>query len=108
MGWTSSSEQGEGVKPEAVVWRGDASLPRCQQGVKILGVPVGQPELVQSVLRQNSEEQSTLFQRTPTVEDPQAAWWLLLMCAFTRANYWLRCVRPGVTEAFAHRHDASA
>ena len=55
-----------------------------------------------------SEEQSTLFQRTPAVEDPQAAWWLLLICAFTRANYRLRCVRPDVTEAFAHRHDASA
>ena len=32
---------------------------------------------------------------------------LLLMCASTRANYWLRCVRPDLAEAFAHRHDAS-
>ena len=29
------------VNPEAIVWRGDASLPRGQQGVNILGVPVG-------------------------------------------------------------------
>ena len=38
------------VKLEDMVWRGDASLPRCQQGVKILGVPVGQPEFVHSFL----------------------------------------------------------
>ena len=95
------------LKPEAVVWRGDTSLPRCQQGVKILGVPVGQPEFVVSFLERKSEEHSVLFQRIPAVEDPQAAWLLLLMCASTRANYWLRSVRPDLTEAFAHRHDVS-
>ena len=31
-------------------------------------------------------------QRIPMVEDPQAAWLLLLMCASTRANFWLRGV----------------
>ena len=30
-----------------------------------------------------------------------------LMCASTRANYWLRCVRPDLTKVFAHRHDSS-
>ena len=48
---------------------------------KILAVPVGQPEFVLSFLERKSEEQSTLFQRIPAVEDPQAAWLLLLMCA---------------------------
>ena len=95
------------MKPEAIVWRGDTSLPRCQQAVKILGVPVGQPEFVLSCLERKSEEHSTSFQRIPVVEDPQAAWLLLLMCVSTRANHWLRCVRPDLTKAFAHRHDAS-
>ena len=54
-----------------------------------------------------TEEHSVLFQRIPAVEDPQAAWLLLLMCASTRANYWLRSVRPDLTEAFARRHDDS-
>ena len=36
------------VKPDALVWRGGASLPLEQQGVKILGVPVGQPECVRA------------------------------------------------------------
>ena len=82
------------MRPDAVVWRGDASLPAGQQGLKILGVPVGQPEFVQSFLERKSEEHSTLCERIPAVADPQAAWLLLLMCASTRANYWLRCVRP--------------
>ena len=42
------------MKPEAVVWRGDTSLPRCQQGVTILGVPVGQPEFVVSFLERRT------------------------------------------------------
>ena len=84
-----------------------ASLPAGQQGLKILGVPVGQPEFVQSFLERKSEEHSTLFERIPIVADPQAAWLLLLMCASTRANYWLRCVRPDLSGALAHRHDAS-
>ena len=38
------------VNPEAIVWRGDTALPRGQQGVKVLGVPVGQPEFVHNFL----------------------------------------------------------
>ena len=30
------------VKPDAVVWRGDPGLPQSQQGLKVLGIPVGQ------------------------------------------------------------------
>ena len=30
------------VKPEAVVWRGDLELTLSQQGMRVLGVPVGQ------------------------------------------------------------------
>ena len=67
---------------------------------------MGSPSLCQASWNE-SRKHSTLFQHIPVVEDPQAAWLLLLMCAATRANYWLRCVRPDLTEAFAHRHDAS-
>ena len=62
------------LKLEAVVSRGDTSLPRYQQGL----IPVGQPEFVVSYLERKSEEHSVLFQRIPAVEDPQAAWLLLL------------------------------
>ena len=38
------------VKPEAVVWRGDLELPLSQQGMRVLGVPIGQPVFVRDYL----------------------------------------------------------
>ena len=38
------------VKPEAVVWRGDTQLPAAQQGVVILGVPIGSPRFCASTV----------------------------------------------------------
>ena len=49
------------VKPDAVVWRGDAQLPVQSQGVRV--------------------------PRIPAVEDLQSGWLLLLMCGATRANF---------------------
>ena len=94
------------TRPGAVVWRGDDGLPPSQQGIKILGIPVGQPEYVRQFLEEKSDEHRTLFQRITIVEDPQAGWLLLLMCASTRANYWLRGVQPEWTSTFADTHDA--
>ena len=31
------------VKPDAVVWKGDSSLPRECQGIRVLGAPIGTP-----------------------------------------------------------------
>ena len=41
------------------------------------------------------------------MNDPQSAWLLLLMCASTRANFWLRSVHHDLTEVFALQHDAN-
>ena len=79
------------VKPDAVVWRGDPLLPVHKQGLKILGIPIGQPAFVADFLERKSREQQALFQRIPWENDPQAAYLLLLMCASSRANFWLRC-----------------
>ena len=92
------------LKPEAVVWKGDPQLPEEQQGVRVLGVPVGRGELVRVFLEKKNKEHDTLFQRIPWLNDPQSAWLLLLMCASTRANFWLRSVHPDLTEAFALQH----
>ena len=94
------------TKPGTVVWKGDDRLPAAQQGLKILEIPVGQPEYVRKFLEEKAHEHHTLFQRIPVVEDPQAAWLLLLMCASTRANFWLRGVQPEWTAHFAETHDA--
>ena len=36
------------------------------------------------------------------MNDPEAAW-----CASTRGNFWLRAVRPELTEASVDRHDVN-
>ena len=46
--------------PTAIVWRGDHALPSSEQGVRILGTPMGHP-----------------VTRTAHVEDLQCAWLLL-------------------------------
>ena len=91
--------------PGAVVWRGAQELPATRQGLKVLGAPIGHPQYVQEFLRRKSEEQQVLFQRIPFVNDPQASWLLLWMCASTRANFWLRMVSPELTLPFAELHD---
>ena len=95
------------VRLDAIVWRGDLQLPRDQKGLKVLGVPIGQPENVREFLAAKTREQATLFQRIPCIQNIQAAFLLLLMCGSTRANFWLRAVQPELTEGFAHRHDTA-
>ena len=70
--------------------------------MKILGIPVGQPGFVQK----KSEEQKLLFDRIPVVPDLQSAWLILLMCASTRANFWLRGVQPELPESYAEARNA--
>ena len=82
------------VKPDAVVWKGDSSLPRECQGIRVLGAPIGTPEYVADQLAHKSREQ-------------EVCWLLLLMCASTRANFWLRMIRPDQTLQYAERHDAA-
>ena len=43
------------VRPDAVVWRGDHNLPLSEQGLKVLGVPIGHPEFVKEFLQGRSK-----------------------------------------------------
>ena len=49
------------VKPEAVVWRGDPELPLSQQGMRVLGVPIGQPEFVRDFLERKNQEHERFY-----------------------------------------------
>ena len=93
------------VEPDAVVWKSDLELPLSQDGLRVLGVPIGHPLYIVDQLASKSEEQEFLFQRIPAVEDLQAAWLLLLFCGATRANFWLRMIQPDLSLPFAERHD---
>ena len=89
--------------PDARVWKGFL-LPTSEQGVRILGTPVGHPDFVQAFLRKVLEEHDVLLSRIPMVEDLQSAWALLLHCAGGRANFMLRVVRPEAVQTFAEGH----
>ena len=55
------------MKPDVVVWRRDAFLLLEQQGVKILGVPVGQPGCGRHFLSLKSVEHETQVGNTQAV-----------------------------------------
>ena len=91
--------------PSAVVWRG-SDIPTVDQGIKVLGTPLGHPDYVTRHLQRVEQEQQTLLDRIPSVFDVQSAWLLLLHCASARANYQLRVVHPSAVEGFSRAHDA--
>ena len=93
------------LNPDAVVWRGDHRLPVVKQGVVVLGSPVGHDEFIKAKLMSKVTAHQTLLERIPLVRDVQSAWLVLLFCPATRANYWLRTVRPDLTLQFAMAHD---
>ena len=82
------------LNPRARVWRGDQCSPTRQQGLVVLGTPLGLADFVRSHLESVREEQDVLLDRIPVVPNLQAAWLLLSYCAATRANFVLRTVRP--------------
>ena len=94
------------VTPDAIVWRGDRSLPDEEQGIIILGTPAGKPEYILHKLTQKSGVHAQLLERIPAVEDVQAAWLLLLFCAAAKSNFLLRTVSPLLTHKYAASHDA--
>ena len=91
---------------EARVWTG-SHVPAVEQGILILGTPLGHDEYVRAQLELKSSEHDVLLSRIPSVADVQSAWALLLHCASARANYLLRVVRPDLVRQFAARHDES-
>ena len=93
--------------PGAVVWRGDEVLPTIDQGVVILGTPLGHFDFVQRHLQSKVESHRVLLERIPAVPDLQAAWLILLCCASARANFLLSALPPEATREFARQHDES-
>ena len=91
----------------AATWVGDQSLPPEQQGITVLGAPIGSAEHIQSHLQQTSAQHTPPLQHLPYLDDLQASWLLLLYTASTRSNYLLRMVPPHLTTQFAQQHDAS-
>ena len=92
--------------PTAQVWRG-SDLPTREQGIKVLGCPLGHADFVTAQLETIARKHPVFWQAIPNVRDVQSAWLLLLHCAAARANFYLRVVRPDLVVQFARTHDAS-
>ena len=97
-------KSGAGSEPQARVWRGPG-VPVEEQGIKILGTPIGHLEHVRRILVTLSDEHQTLLSQILLIGDVQAALLLLAHCAAGRATCSLRCVDPEAVEGFARRHD---
>ena len=63
------TQASQAQKPEAIVWRGNWSLPQVQQGLKVLGVPVGHPSFIAAQMTSKLKEQAVLFERIPFLAD---------------------------------------
>ena len=93
----------QAADPTVVVWRG-SEVPSVQQGIKILGAPLGHPDFVSAHLERTIAEHAVLLERIPS--DVQSAWLLLVHCAQARATNLLRALQPSLSEEFARSHDA--
>ena len=71
-GWEVLAANAMRSDPDAIVWRGDLSLP-VQQGVKVLGTPLGSPEYVQAMFESLSTSHQRLVDRVPHITDLQSA-----------------------------------
>ena len=80
-----------------------SDIPSDQQGIKVLGTPLGHVDFVAQHLRNVPEEQRCLWERIPMVEYVQSAWLLLFHCAAARAN--ARSVPCTAVEWYAGSHD---
>ena len=87
------------------VWAGNQARPVHQQGVKVLGTPVGTDAFVDALSDKRLAEERRFWDLLPTLPDLQAAWLLLLYCASPRCNYFARTLPPSKGRYYAEGHD---
>ena len=74
------------LKPEVVVWRGDPLLPATQQGVKVLGIPIGKHGVRAGVSGAQDEATASALP-THSLGQRHRNLRLLSMCGATRASF---------------------
>jgi len=71
-----------------------ASVPAAEDGVEVLGCPVGTPAFVEEWQRQWLRDRLEGLEEVCSLGDPQAALLILRECFVTRPVYWLRLCPP--------------
>ena len=87
----------------ADAWKAD--LPDEENGVVILGTPLGREAFVKAHAAKRLEIEQRLLKELPEICDPQVAWVLLSQSAVPRANHTLRVVPPALSSTYARAHD---
>ena len=89
------------------VWVCNPARPTTEQGLTVLGAPIGHADFIQTQLQQASQAHTGFLQDIPALDDLQASWLLLLFCASPRCNYLLRMLPPLDTTQYAQDHDTA-
>ena len=114
--WNRSGEKPSGVDqltvaarvqdPRAIVWRGDQEIPVSEQGMKVLGVPLGRDEYAAKFLEKKTEHHDTLFAKDSVgPRRPSQLVVAVPFCAPRGPTFILRNVNPEVARSFAISHD---
>ena len=69
-----------------------SQVPTAEQGMKVLGTPLGHEDCVARHLEAVVDEPRVLLERIPRVQDVQSAWLLRLHCASARATCQLTLI----------------
>ena len=77
------TEEAQVHDPDAIVWRGDQDIPVSQQGMKVLGVPLGRDEYAARFLEKKSEHHDVLFEKDPVSSRRSS---LLVVAVFFRRH----------------------
>ena len=86
--WNAGGEEPEGARDmgtgENPSWVGDRTLPEDQQGLVVLGAPLGSQPFVLKSLEETSRDHARLFSKLKLLPSLQNSWLLLLFCASPR------------------------
>jgi len=92
-----------GPSPAPPVWK--SNLPPEQNGLEILGSPIGCQAYIDRILADKLAEEDRLFDKLDHIDDLQIGWLLLFYCASPRANYILRTVPPTACAEYTRHRD---
>ena len=87
----------------ATVWI--ANNPAAENGIMVLGTPVGHPEYIAAQGKERMQTEQQLLDKLRQMDDPTCAWPVLLWSAVPRANHILRNVHPELCASYAEAHD---
>ena len=85
------------------MWRG-SELPTVEQGIKVLGTPIGHHDYVLQMLSTIQDKHRVLLMQFPQCQISSQ----FFCCSFTalqHVNHYIRVVRPNLVDNFAQSHD---